>query len=362
MPKGRRITGADIKFVSLCPRGMNGLRTLYKSDGDGQGSVTLQPIIKAGDDFMEKGQLVAAVWVPNRQDREGDWADAATVEKMAHSFARNGMQVDLRHDERALTKDEVFVAESFVIQKGDPRFANLTDYDGTEVDATGGWGAVFQIESPELRKEYREGKWGGVSMAGPALVVDEEPPASARFTKMAAALDGDDEMKPEEMKKALDDSNTALLAGMKAMFTEAGILKTEDDEPKKSTAKKEAPTFTGDLNDPAAIRKHLAEVELANIDTSDPAALAKHAETLEAASKSDDGDEGDDKNKSPELRKAERELAASQERVRKLQGKSNQPAEGAGQEDEIEKGSDKFLKKCHDTGTALAKFINGDRS
>ena len=356
MPKGRRITAADIKFISLCPRGMNGLRTLYKSGEDGQGSVTLHPIIKEADDFMEKGQLVAAVWLPNRQDREGDWADAATVEKMAHSFARNGMNVDLRHDEKPLTKEQVYVAESFVIQKNDPRFANLTDYDGTPVDPTGGWGAVFQIESPELRKEYREGKWGGVSMMGPALVVDEEPPPSARFAKMAAALDGEDDMKPEELKKAIEDGNKSLLAGLADLFKEGLGKKTE--EPKEEIKKAEAPVFEGDPTNPEDIRKHLQALELSRLDTSDPEALKKHLESLGKTDKEDEVD--DSVEESAEVRKARRDLALAKERIRKLTTRSGQPGDGAGAETaDLEKGTDAYLQKCHEVGTNLAKFING---
>jgi len=351
MAKGRRIKSADIRFVSLCPRGMTGLRTLYKADdGDpSKGTVTLEPILKEDSDFLERGQLIAAIWVPNHQDREGDWAGPDAIESMAHSFARNGMQLDLRHDEQPLTKEQVFVAESFVIQAGDPRFANLKDYNGTTVTATGGWGAVIQIEDQDLRKQYRDGKWGGVSLQGPALVVEEDPPASARFEKMRKQLDGDSDMTSEELAEAIAAGNKTLLGGLATLFKEAGILQKADDQPAPAAKKTEI-----DLTDPAAVRKHLAAMELAAIDPDDPAALKKHLEKLEKASDTPDAKEPDD---SPELQKAKADLAKAQLRCKHLAGASNQNADGANAgDDETEPV---HLKKCFDMANAMAAHANG---
>lgn len=331
MPKKRRIKSADIRFVSLCPRGMNGLRTLYKSDGDGKGgTVTIEPLLKECEGFLEKGQLVAAVWVPDRADKEGDWADRETIEKMAHSFARNGLKIDLKHDERTLTVDQAYVAESFVIQKGDPRFSDLKDYDGTPVNAEGGWGAVFQIDDPQLRKEYREGKWGGVSMAGPALVVDEDPPRPM-VEKMRSLLDKDQiDMTAEELQKALEASNATLLAGITELMK--GGSGTEEKP-------KDVPAL--DLTNEAEVKKHLRALELSQIDINDPEALRKHLQTF--------GGE-----RSDEVTEAKAELAKAQARLQKLEGKSNQPADGAEGTDEEAAA----LKKRDEAVKQMIKFAN----
>ncbi|MBL4769481.1 MAG: hypothetical protein JKY94_17545 [Rhodobacteraceae bacterium] len=339
MPKRHRIKSANIKFVSLCPAGMNGLRTLYKSKDPNERIVTLRPLIKEAEDFEEKGQLVAAVWVPDRADSKGDWANKATIQDMAYSHARNGYAVDLEHNEQPLSKEAAYMAESFIIQEGDPRFVGLVDEAGFSVDATGGWGAVFQVDSPELRKEYREGKWGGVSLAGPALVVEEEPPASARFAKMAKLLGDEIDMEKSEFEAALAKSNKDLLDGLvlalapKAPPEPAKLIKAEVD-----------------LTDPAAVKAHLAGLELAKVDTSDPASLRKHLATLE---KSDEPEEGTED--TPELAKAKADLEKSEKALKKAQQRSNQPAgdpAGAAEPEESD------LKKCSDLATKMAKSVS----
>lgn len=169
----RRIIEAEILFLSLCPKGANGFTTIYKSE-DGRDRADFHALTQELEKFDERGQLVACVYAPARVDSQGDWCDRDVIEKMAHGFLRNGAKIDLVHDGKALPREDAFVAESFLIQKGDPRFASMRDYEGNPVDVSGGWGVVVQINDAQLRKAYRDGKWAGVSMGGTAKVVRED--------------------------------------------------------------------------------------------------------------------------------------------------------------------------------------------
>ena len=164
----RQILKAKIGYISLCPAGANTIRTMYKSD-DGNKNIELQMLSK---DMTEQGELTCCVYVPDLEDSQGDQASAAVIKDFAYDFAKNGGNIDIRHNEEALSKDDIFVAETLIIQKGDERFEGMEDYDGNSVDVTGGWGVILKVEDEELRKLYRSGDWGGISMGGMMLARD----------------------------------------------------------------------------------------------------------------------------------------------------------------------------------------------
>lgn len=345
MPKPKKITQAVVNFLSLCPRGKNGFRTLYKADDNDptNGDIAFSPMLKATPDFDERGQLVAAVYVPGVVDADGHWTDLAGCEMLAHSFAKGGMKLDLVHDEKPLTPEQVFVAESFVIQKGDPRFEGLKTDDGKAVDPAGGWGAVLQVQDPALRKAYREGGWGGVSFGGRGKVEEAEPPASilAKMTRH-----GDQDMTPEEFKKAQEENNKALAKMLGETIGAVMVTSLEAVGFKKAEEKKvETPTI--DLNDPEALRKAADEAEAKKLDLNDPEALRKHAEKIEKAKKAADGD---GKNDSEEVKRLKLEKAKADEALRKALGQSNQASTGA--------EFDSSLFKSEDLAKTMTDYAN----
>ena len=164
----RQILKAKIGFISLCPAGANTIRTMYKSD-DGDKNIDLQVLSK---DMSEQGELVCCVYAPDMEDSQGDQASAEVIKDFAYDFAKNGGNIDIRHNEKALNSDDIFIAETMIIQKGDSRFEDMEDYDGEPVDVTGGWGVILKVEKEELKELYRSGEWGGVSMGGMMLARD----------------------------------------------------------------------------------------------------------------------------------------------------------------------------------------------
>lgn len=160
----RIIKQAKISFLSLCPRGMNEIQTVFKSADGGSEDIKLSTLVVGK--MTELGEVTAVVYAPDMVDGEGDTASAQVIKEFAYDFAANGVGVDIRHNNKALPTDDVYVAETFLIQKNDPRFVDTKDYDGNSVDVTGGWGVVLKVESEELRTLYRDEEWGGISMGG----------------------------------------------------------------------------------------------------------------------------------------------------------------------------------------------------
>lgn len=209
----RRILNAEVKLLSLVPRGANKLPVLYKSDG----CVEFQPISKWND---EKGELLSVVYAPELRDSQGDIASADVIRKMAHSFARNGANLDIKHDGVLLSKKQCYVAESFIIQKGDERFKDWKDYDGNPVDVTGGWATLLKVEDESLRKAYRDGGWNGVSLfadKAELAVGKSADDVSGMLSELVKALRARNEnnqeidMKLEDLKKLLDERDEKLL-------------------------------------------------------------------------------------------------------------------------------------------------------
>lgn len=290
----RKIISAEVTIVALCKRGANTLRTLYKSASGAR----LMAMTKASETFEEKGQLFAVVAVPGLDfsaDQDGNVdviESAAAIEKAAHGFMRHGAALDMRHNLKPLGKDKAFVAESFVIQKGDPRFAGWKTYSDKVVDVTGGWGMVIQIDDPTLRKSYRDGEWDGVSLFAPDAEI--EPLEKATNTELTETLrnlfkdagliastdEESDDMTEEQMKalakmlvEALkpapaveaDDKGGETNSGDAIPFVGNPTVKA-DLVAHSAKVKAAALAKSGDLNDPAKIAALIKEIEDAELD------------------------------------------------------------------------------------------------
>lgn len=362
----RRITKARISTISLVPRGANQMPVIYKSDGE---TAEFDTILK-DDRLEEHGELTAIVYAPEQTDSQGDVASADVVKDMAYDFARRGLgDIDLRHDGKAVPKNDAYVAESFIVQKGDERFKDTKDYNGEPVDVTGAWAVVLKIEDEGLRKLYRDGKWNGVSMFGDATVkaASEDGTLVQSLLKALGSLvgatgprdDGELDMDEKRLNEILDKRDEGLVAKItKAMSTgkhdadtlkKAGVedgdspevidLKVElfkaknPDNPATTTTatksddddkKLQKPVFDGDPTDEKAVAKFEYEVKkyeiLREMDAGDPESVkTANSKLTELAKEAGEAAKGDEKD--PEVARLEKELA-------KAKGKSNQPGEG----------------------------------
>lgn len=327
-----RILDATVKFLSLCKRGKNKMPVLYKSEED---VVNFEPLFKMNE---EQGELLAVVYVPDVYDTDGDIAGKEAIRKMAHSFAREGYNLDIRHEGEKLTREQAYVAESFIVQKGDSRFSDWTDYDDKPVDVTDAWATVIKIDDQELRKAFREDGWNGVSLEAKAHVEKlskSEPPSPPPGWGRNKE---DDTMKIEDIQKLIEANNATLLKQIDEKLT---VIQKKADE--KPDAKTEGVDVAKALNplDPKAVEKHLeairAEELRKSVDWNNPEAVAAHLESLRKS----DEDAG--------LDAREREIKRLKAALAKAEGASNYKGSPPAAETD--------LQKEFDEGKELAKLM-----
>lgn len=347
----RRILHANVKRLALCKRGKNGLTTLFKSDGTAEWAT-----LTKGD--ATKGEVLAVAYPLGLEDVDGDFADTlAAIESMAHSFMKEGAQLDIEHDGEVLPRDAAYVKESFLIQKGDPRFQEWPTYDGKTINLDGGWAVKLQIDDPDLRAAYQRGDWDGVSLFGPAAV--EQVDIKAASQRVAARMGGvqEIEMTKEELQAAFAAQKAEIAEMVKSAL--AGIVgnKPEAAKPTDEPKMEPAPTFTGDPLDPQALADYeraLRGYELRKAIADGTVTADKLAElrkslsetepsTAELRSAGIPANEGD----SPEVR-------ALQVKLFKAQKPSNAPERRNGRESE----EAELLKACEAEGVELAKLLN----
>lgn len=349
----KRIKKARIQFITLCPRGKNQMPVLYKADG----TVAFDALTKASEDA---GELTNIVYAAERPDTDDQLASAEVIKDMAHAFQKEGGQIDIRHDGKAVGSDKAYVAESFIVQKGDPRFADYTDYNGNAVDATGAWATVIKIDDPELRRLYREGEWNGVSMFGQGLLTVEkadEDDTPGWFTKFLSRV-GIKNTTPtpiQEINVEKQELQNILTEDRKALV--ADLVKALAPDPKTETKTEEVITKedTIDLTDIKVVREladKLAKEEAEkNFDMTDAKAVKELADKLakEAADKlelaeADDSDEV--KELKAKLRKAE------------IKAGSKQIVDGDSNEDAVYEGFSKEEAASIKQGSRMAAYNN----
>lgn len=298
--KRRRIKRGKITHVSLCRRAMNQLPVLLKSADRMQ----IELLTKMQGDLLH-----TLVYIPEENgavaiDFEGDSAPAAVVKQMAHDFLANGGNIDIEHNLQSIGSDRIRIAETFLVQKGDERFAGWKDYNGRPVNPEGSWAMILKVLDPELRGAIERGEINGVSMFGNAeveLLTKNSPPTNNTMT-------------PEQMQAFCEMLTKSLAASLKPN-TPTPVTPSVNEIP-----------FEGNPLDAEDIAKHMDKVMLARVNWSDPASIAKYqghvakrqAELAKAQAKPED-----------ELAKAQAELAKAQEALAKLTKTSNAPASPA---------------------------------
>jgi hypothetical protein len=346
----RKIKNAVITTIALCRRGKNGMRTLFKDDG----SVELSTLVKAD----AQGELLAVVYAPERPDADGDFAEAEVIKGMAHGFLRDHRQLDIEHDGKTLPQDAAYVAESFLVAKGDERFKDWKDYDGNPVgDLTGAWAVKLQIEDPAIRKAYAEGGWDGVSMFGRAAVEHVDPKAAskrvaARLGKARGNNHEESDMDEAKLKEILGSFKAELTEMVKSMLPEPAE-NTENEQVEKSEL--EPPTFEGDPTSGEdlekfekalrayELRKALAEGKLTAEKVAELRKALAEPQPTEAEAGVEEGDSAEVRTLKMQLFKAQRRTNAPEAR------RQDEDAEVA------------LAKANQEEGLAIAALVNSTR-
>lgn len=345
----RRITKIKrVRFVSLVPAGANNLPVLYKS----KDRVQLTCLTKVGADFQDKGELLSVVYAPNYFDVDDDTASANLVKDMAHAFAKEGHKLDVHHDGKALTAEQAFAAENFIIQPNDARFADFKDLDGEPVDVTGGWATLIKINDPALRLKFKNGELAGTSMEADAMVrtiksKDEDlEGAFSKIIKSFASLlgqrstestDQEDEidMKSEELETLLKANNTLLLAEVDKKLAPLKKGKAKDAEPDDETDDdEETEDETETPDDSETVKKLRKQLKAARKE------LAEQEAETDDETDGDEDDETDGEEDVSKLSKAAlaKELKKSKARIAKLEKASGTASDETDGDEETEDG------------------------
>lgn len=228
-----RILGGYISHLSLCAAGANNIQTVYKSEAGDEETISISCTSKG---MTEQGEIYSAVYVPELVDLQGDLASKEAIKQLAYSFSKAGKGIDIRHDEKVMPKDAVYVAESFIIPEGHPQFKDMKTYEGNPVDVTGGWGVVVKVDDPELRKLYRSGEWQGISMGG---VTAKRPESTLGQVVKEINVNAKEEtdMEAKEMLALLTENNKSLVTLLAPAFGEAVTKALTPEKPEEETKK-----------------------------------------------------------------------------------------------------------------------------
>lgn len=255
-----KLKHGDVLFISIVREGANKRQVIFKAAGDaafaaaqkaGQAFSVELRVRKADDERQVIYGIAYPIGTEKDTDTQGDFTDAQGVEEMAYGFMAKGRTawgVDRDHEYRPL--DAAFVAESWLVRKGDPLFANPED--------EGAWAVGIKIVDKALYDELKKTGYRGLSIAGTAEREEVKkvgaPLAAPPHNKTAGEttdgwwtkfrrLLGKEKAMDEELKKALGE----IAASVKSL--------TEQVE---GLAKGSAPE--GGDDEPADLAKQVAEL------------------------------------------------------------------------------------------------------
>lgn len=332
----RRIKRGKITHVSLCRRAMNQLPVLMKS-GD---RVQIDLLTK----MQGEGLMHALVYVPDVVDAEGDVASGPVIKQMAHDFLANGGNIDIEHDLQVLGSDRIRIAETFIVQKGDPRFAGWKDYQGRDVNAEGSWALILKVLDPELRAAAERGELNGVSMFGQAEIetLHKNSPTNTNTN-----------MTPEQMQAFCEMLTKSLATALKPAAPQTPAASVKEPIP-----------FEGDPLNGEDLAKHMDKVLFASLDLSKPSDLAKwQGHVAKRQAEIQKAQAGNGGAQQTELEKAQAELKKAQDALAKLQKASGAGADAAadngGEDEKPIVGLSKAEKSQYAAGRAAARKFQG---
>jgi hypothetical protein len=339
----RRLLRARITHISLVNRGAVQVEALYKAEADG--SFVVETLLAKS---AEEGTITTLVYLPERPDFQGHIAAHDVIKDMAHNFfVEGGGKIDVMHDLQDI-EGGAHIAESFIVQKGDPRFEGLKDYDGNPVDPEGSWGVIIKLEDPKLRDLYRSGAFNGVSMFGKGWSTPEQ------ITKQFQDALADRLGQPQEGVFDMDETKFAELMAKALQPVMERLTKLETPEkPTEPVAEKTEIEFEGDPTSAEDLAKHEDKIMLASCDFSKPEDLKKWRDYLAAKEPKAEVKE-DPVEKSEELKKAESERDLAEAKVAELRKGSGQSPEDVKKTETAEE----VLQKGMNRGKEIAEAHN----
>jgi len=151
-----------ISFISLVKKGANDRKLIIKSSDKKPTLEFTSPITKIDEDHR---RFYSIVYPANEIDQQGEFATKEDIEKASYDFMRNLrlLNIDKNHSE---VSEDAFVAESWLIKKGDPIFPD---------DPEGSWAVGIIVEDDETWDQVKKGEIEAISMGGTGdKILDQE--------------------------------------------------------------------------------------------------------------------------------------------------------------------------------------------
>jgi hypothetical protein len=173
--KKRKLKNLKVSYVSLVDKGANQKQIICKMADSGS-------FVKSFDIIRKdeaKKMVYGIVYAPDQVDAHGDFADAETIEKASQEFMRSLKihNIDKQHN---LEKQQAFVAENWIVRKGDELFP----------EETGAWAQGIKIEDEELWKACECGEITGLSLYGEAEIEEVSKEDESVLEKILKTLKG----------------------------------------------------------------------------------------------------------------------------------------------------------------------------
>ncbi|OJG33752.1 hypothetical protein RV00_GL001006 [Enterococcus devriesei] len=172
---------------------------LTKSEGDPTFETVVKLVTKADD---PQKLVYGIVYSPDEEDAHGDYMDAETIEKAAHSFMEEYQQIDKQHD---FSPGAGGVVESYVSP------VDMT-IGGTKI-AKGTWVLVTKA-TDEVWESIQKGEFTGYSLAGTAEVETVQKQTKDNYTR----------------RKTFRDVNAAIEAFQSASWSILDNYSSDDTE------------------------------------------------------------------------------------------------------------------------------------
>jgi len=173
-----KLKDINISLISLVKKGANQRTVIFKSSDDETNYERTVKIEKVQKDAEGKSEVYGIVYPAgdsSTPDSQGDYAPADEVKKAAYGLMRNlstTQIVDKGHDLNPVS--DVYLAQSWIIQKGDPMFPN---------EPEGSWAVCIKVENEEIAAQIEKGELQAFSMFGTATRVPDETPAENAVAK-----------------------------------------------------------------------------------------------------------------------------------------------------------------------------------
>lgn len=165
----RKLENVKVTHVSYVDKAANKKSFFLTKAADEPTFETAVKLITKADDPQKL--VYGVVYEPDAEDAHGDYMDAETIEKAAHSFMEDYQQIDKQHD---FTTSAGKVVESYVAP------VDMTIEDTTITKGT--WVLVTKA-TDEMWEDIQKGEFTGYSLAGTAQVEEVKKQTTDNFNR-----------------------------------------------------------------------------------------------------------------------------------------------------------------------------------